>query len=82
MIQSVPLITKDHILLVQTILSIRWIKREADVVALFHSLILDLMTSNHFLVLCLTKIIECFVPEGLYDSWFAPFSTHLTYLSL
>lgn len=66
MIEAVPMITKDHILLVQTVLSIRWIKRSEALVKQYHQLILSLMTSNHFLVLCLTKILGCFVPEGMF----------------
>lgn len=68
MIEAVPMITKDHILLIQTVLSIRWIKRSKELVELYHKLILSLMTSNHFLVLCLTKILGCFVPEGKFTA--------------
>lgn len=68
MIEAVPMITKDHILLVQTVLSIRWIKRSEALVKQYHQLILSLMTSNHFLVLCLTKILGCFVPEGTFTA--------------
>lgn len=64
-IESVPLITKDHILLVQTLLSVRWISRSEDIIELYHKFILSLLTSkNDFLMLCLSKIIECFIPEG------------------
>lgn len=64
-IESVPLITKDHILLVQTLLGVRWIRRSEDIIELYHKFILSLLTSkNDFLLLCLSKIIECFIPDG------------------
>lgn len=63
--ESVELISKEHILLVQSILNIRWINRELDIIELYHEFIFKLMTlSNHFLVICLSKIISCFVPDG------------------
>jgi hypothetical protein len=64
-IESIPLITKDHILLVQTLLDIRWISRCEEIVELFHKFILNLLTSkSDFLMLCLSKIISCFIPHG------------------
>jgi len=64
-IESIPLIRKDYILLVQSLLNIRWIKRSVDIVQLFHKFIFELITSkSEFLTLCLVKIVKCFVPEG------------------
>lgn len=65
---SVPLITKDHILLVQTLLD-RYkfclFNRSEEIVELFHSFIINLLTSkSDFLLMCLSKIIRCFIPEG------------------
>lgn len=68
-IESVSLITKDHALLVQTLLNVRWISRDTDIIQLYHKFILNLLTSkSDFLVLCLSKIIGCFIPDGEFTS--------------
>lgn len=64
-IESVSLVKKEHILLIQSLLSIRWIKRGAEIIELYHQFIIKMMTSKtDFMMLCLSKIIGCFVPDG------------------
>ncbi|CRL04694.1 CLUMA_CG017758, isoform A [Clunio marinus] len=63
-IECVSVFRKDHILLVQSLLDTRWIMRSNDIIELFHRFILNLMTSkSDFLMLCLSKIIGCFIPD-------------------
>jgi hypothetical protein len=64
-IESVSIIDKNHILLVQTLLDIRWISKGQEIVECYHKLLLRLMTHRtEFLVLCLSKIFKTFIPTG------------------
>ena len=49
--------------MVETILSIRWISKNEEIMQLYHRFILNLLTAkSEFLTLSLSKIISCFVP--------------------
>lgn len=62
-IECVQLIKKEYILFVETLLSIRWIQRDKNIIQLFHQFLLNLLTAkSEFLTLCLSKILLCFIP--------------------
>ncbi|CAO1389656.1 unnamed protein product [Diamesa serratosioi] len=63
-IECVPLINKDFILFVDTILSINWMKRNNVIIKAYHCFIINLLTArSDFLVLVLSKIVNLFTPE-------------------
>lgn len=70
-IECVQMIKKEYILFLETLLSIRWIKRDKKVISLFQELILNLLTAkSEFLILCLSKVLCCFIPsEDEFEFW-------------
>jgi RNA polymerase I-specific transcription initiation factor RRN3 len=62
-IESVPLIKKEYVLYVETLLNIRWLQKDEKIIQLYHEFILNLLASkSDFVGLCLSKVISCFVP--------------------
>lgn len=64
-IECVQLFKKEYILFLETLLNIRWIERGTKIIQLFHEFLLNLLTAkSEFLMLCLSKILSCFVPAS------------------
>lgn len=64
-IECVQLFKKEYILFLETLLNIRWIERGTKIIQLFHEFLLNLLTAkSEFLMLCLSKILLCFVPAS------------------
>jgi RNA polymerase I-specific transcription initiation factor RRN3 len=59
----VHLFKKEYILFIETLLSVRWLKRCKEIIQLYHQFCVNLLTAKtEFLGLCLSKILLNFVP--------------------
>lgn len=64
-IESISLIDKNHVLLLEALLNIRWISKQQETVESYHKFLFNLLTTkSEFLVLCLSRIFRTFVPSG------------------
>lgn len=53
----------DFVLLLDTILNIRWINKSDEIIELYHRFIIDILTAKpEFLTKCCSKILTIFIP--------------------
>jgi hypothetical protein len=61
----------DFVLLIDTILNIRWINKSDEIIELYHRFIIDILTAKpEFLTKCCSKILTIFIPgENEANEW-------------
>ena len=61
----------DFVLLLDTILNIRWINKSDEIIELYHRFIIDILTAKpEFLTKCCSKILTIFIPgENEANEW-------------
>ncbi|XP_070495469.1 RNA polymerase I-specific transcription initiation factor RRN3 [Chironomus tepperi] len=61
----------DFVLLIDTILNIRWINKSDEIIELYHRFIIDILTAKpEFLTKCCSKILTIFIPgENEANDW-------------